>query len=144
MGERWSWRGSLGFANCLDDSGAGVVIANFVVDLIGRDMSPWILLSALGLLAVVLGNIMTHTATAAILLPITVYIAQDVGIDVKTAVMTLVIFNNVTYCTPIMTPSATLTLAAGYRFKDYVKVGGLLNVISYLAVVAMLPILFQL
>lgn len=135
--------GSLGFANCLDDSGAGVLIANFVVNLIGRDMSPWILLSALGLLAVVLGNIMTHTATAAILLPITVYIAQDIGIDVKTAVMILVIFTNVTYCTPIMTPSATLTLAAGYRFKDYVKVGGLLNVISYLAVVAMLPILFE-
>lgn len=136
--------GSIGFANCLADSGAGTVIADSVMGLIGQNASPIIILSALGLLAVILGNIMTHTATAAILLPITVYIAQSAGIDVKSAAMIIVIFTNVTYSTPIMTPAATMSLAAGYRFKDYIKVGGLLNVISYIAVIAMIPILFNL
>jgi sodium-dependent dicarboxylate transporter 2/3/5 len=136
--------GSLGFANCLDDSGAGIIIAEFVVGLLGENASPHMIISILGLVAVILGNIMTHTATAAILIPISVYIAQTIGIDVKSMVMSIVIFTNVTYATPIMTPAATLSLAAGYRFKDYIKVGGLLNVISYIAVVLMIPLLFEL
>jgi anion transporter len=135
--------GSIGFANCLSDSDAGIVIANFVIGLLGQNASPLLILSALGLLAIIMGNIMTHTATTAILLPITVYIAQGAGIDVKSAVMILVIFVSTTYATPIMTPAATMSLAAGYRFKDYIKVGGLLNVISYIAIIIMIPFLFN-
>lgn len=135
--------GSLGFASCIDESGAGEVIANFTVGLLGEDVSPIILISVLGFLAVVMGNLMTHTSTSAILVPITIYIAQGMGINVRSAVLAIVMFTNITYCTPIMTPAATMTLAAGYRFKDYVRVGGLLNVISYAAMVAMLPVLFQ-
>lgn len=135
--------GSLGFATCIDQCGAGETIADFVVTLLGSSVSPMLLVSALGLLAVIMGNVMTHTATAAILVPITMYIAQGMGFNVRAAAMAIVMFTNITYCTPIMTPAATMTLAAGYRFKDYVRVGGLLNVISYLAMVAMLPILFQ-
>lgn len=135
--------GSLGFATCIDQCGAGETIADFVVALLGNSVSPMLLVSALGLLAVVMGNVMTHTATAAILVPITMYIAQGMGFNVRAAAMAIVMFTNITYCTPIMTPAATMTLAAGYRFKDYVRVGGLLNVISYLAMVAMLPILFR-
>lgn len=135
--------GSLGFATCIDQCGAGETIADFVVALLGNSVSPMLLVSALGLLAVVMGNVMTHTATAAILVPITMYIAQGMGFNVRAAAMAIVMFTNITYCTPIMTPAATMTLAAGYRFKDYVQVGGLLNVISYLAMVAMLPILFR-
>lgn len=134
--------GSLGYANCLDESGAGKAIANFASSVIGTEANPIIVLSVIGLVAVILGNIMTHTATSAILLPIVVFIAQSIGIDVKYAVMITVVFINVTYSTPIMTPAVTLSLAAGYRFKDYVKVGGLLNVISYFAVVIMLLIIF--
>ncbi len=135
--------GSLGFAKCVDESGAGVVIANFVVDLLGNDVSPYVLISVLGLVACVMGNIMTHTATAAILIPIVMYIAAGMDINVHAAALAIVMFTNITYSTPIMTPAATMSLAAGYRFKDYIKVGGLLNVISYLAMVAMLPVLFR-
>lgn len=135
--------GSLGFASCIDKSGAGVAIANFMVGVLGDSVSPVVLIAVLGLLAVIMGNLMTHTSTAAILVPITIYIAQGMGINVRSAALAIVMFVNITYCTPIMTPAATMTLAAGYRFKDYVRVGGLLNVISYAAMVAMLPILFQ-
>lgn len=135
--------GSIGFANCLDDSGAGQVIAGAIMNLVGRSVPPLLLFAIFGLLAVIAGNIMTHTATAAILLPIIVFIAGDIGFDPRAAAMIVVIFTNVTYSTPIMTPAATLTLQAGYRFRDYIKVGGLLNVISYLATVALLPLLFE-
>lgn len=135
--------GSLSFATCIDTCGAGEAIANFVVNLLGSGVSPYILISVLGLLAVIMGNVMTHTSTAAILVPITIYIARGMGIDPHAAAVAIVMFTNITYCTPIMTPAATMSLAAGYRFKDYVKVGGLLNVISYAAMVAMLPLIFH-
>lgn len=135
--------GSLSFATCIDKCGAGEAIANWVVNLLGTNVSSYVLISVLGLLAVVMGNVMTHTSTSAILVPITIYIAKGMGIDPHAAAVAIVMFTNITYCTPIMTPAATMSLAAGYRFKDYVKVGGLLNVISYAAMVAMLPVLFR-
>jgi len=136
--------GGLGFASCLSESGAGIVIANWLIGLIGRNASPWLILAALGLLASIFGNIMSHSATTAILCPIALFMAKDLGIDPRTMGMCIVIFCNITYCTPISTPANTLTLVAGYRFMDYVKVGGVLNVITYAATVAVLPLLFSL
>lgn len=134
----------LSFAACLDESGAGVVIANSIVDFIGRDASPWLLLAAIGLLATVMGNIMSHSATTAILCPIAIFMAKDLGIDVRTMGMVVVMFCNITFSTPISTPPNTLTLQAGYRFSDYLKVGGVLNILAYLLRAVLLPVYFKL
>jgi len=50
---------------------------------------------------------------------------------------------NIGYATPISTPPITMTLVAGYRFMDYVKFGGLFNVMAYLLVVFLFPLVLN-
>ena len=134
---------SFGFAAGLDRSGAGLLLAQSIINLFGDGITPFILCAIFALIAIILGNIMSHTATASILIPIVIFVSMELGYDVKSIVMPTVIAANVTYLTPISTPPITMTLAAGYRFMDYVKVGGLLNVLSYLLIVAMFPLLLN-
>jgi len=133
---------SLGLSAGLDQSGAGRLIAQSVVYLLG-DVSPWLLVSALALVTIILGNFMSSTATAALLIPIAISVAVETNIDVKSVVMAVVIAANISYATPVSTPPMTMTLPAGYRFTDYIKVGGLFTILAYLLVVALFPFILN-
>jgi di/tricarboxylate transporter len=42
------------------------------------------------------------------------------------------------------TPPMTMTLAGGYRFKDYIKMGGLYNVLAYILIILLFPLVLNL
>ena len=134
---------SLGLSAGLEQSGAGMLIANAVVDLLGYSVNPWLLAAALAFIAVVLTNFMSSTATAALLIPIAVSIAVQLNFDVKSIVMAVVIAGNISYATPVSTPPMTMTLPAGYRFMDYVKVGGLFTLMAYVLVILLFPLILN-
>ena len=126
---------SFGVAAGLEQSGAGTLIARGIITLMGDGISPWLLFSALALIAVLLTNFISSTATGAILIPIAIFAAADLGFDVKSAAIAVSVAANIGYATPISTPPLTMTLTGGYRFMDYVKVGGLFNLLAYVLVV---------
>ncbi|MCL2397031.1 MAG: SLC13 family permease [Defluviitaleaceae bacterium] len=134
---------SLGLSAGLDHSGAGLMIAHAVVDFLGQGVSPWLLTAALAFIAIVLTNFMSSTATAALLIPIAVNIALELGFDVKSVVLAVVIAGNISYATPVSTPPMTMMLPAGYRFMDYVKVGGLFTLLAYVLVVLLFPLVLN-
>lgn len=136
--------GSLGLSAGLAHSGAGEMIANGAVNLLGSNASAWLVLSLLALIAVILGNFMSSTATAALLIPISVSIALQMGFDVHAIVLGVVVACNISYATPVSTPPMTMTLSAGYKFTDYLKFGGLFNVLSYLLLIALFPLVLNL
>jgi len=134
---------SLGLSAGLDQSGAGMLIAQSMINLLGDGVTPWLLCATLALVAVVLGNFMSSTATAALLVPIAISMALTLGYDVKSAVMAVVIAANISYATPVSTPPMTMTLVAGYRFMDYVKVGGLFTILAYVLIIALFPFILN-
>ncbi|MCL2200503.1 MAG: SLC13 family permease [Oscillospiraceae bacterium] len=131
---------SFGIAAALDYSGAGVMIAHGMIDFLGDSMSPWLLCAVLALVAVIFTNFMSSTSTAALLIPIAAIVASELGYDVRSVLIAVAIAANIGYATPISTPPITMTLVAGYRFMDYVKFGGLFNVMAYILVVLLFPI----
>lgn len=135
--------GALGFASGVEKSGAGEIIAHTVIGWLGEDVSTWVLLSVISLIACVMGNLMSHTATAAILSPICLIMAKNLGLDPIMMMIVIVMSVNMTYITPISTPPNTMTLVGGYRFMDYVKVGTPLNVLMYLMNILLIPVLFK-
>lgn len=134
---------SLGLSTGLEQSGAGILVATGIINVLGYNVSPWLLCAALAFISIVLTNVMSSTATAAILVPIAISMAMTLGIDVKSAVMAVVIAANISYATPVSTPAMTMTLQAGYRFKDYLKVGGVFTLLAYLLVVALFPFILN-
>ena len=132
---------SFGISNALDKSGAGHLVAQGMISLMGNSVSPWLLCSVLALIAALLTNFMSSTATASLLVPIAALMAIELDYNVKALVMTVAIAANIGYATPISTPAITMTLSAGYRFKDYVRVGGLVNLLAIILVIVLLPII---
>jgi anion transporter len=135
---------SFGFAAGLEQSGAGVMIAQGTITLLGSAVTPWLLCAVLALIAVLLTNFMSSTATAALILPVGVFSALELGYDVRSVAMAVAIAASIGYATPMSTPPMTMTLAGGYRFKDYIKVGGLYNVLAYVLVVLLFPLVLNL
>lgn len=135
--------GTLALAKALEVTGAGAAIADFVIGALGENVSPFVLMAAIFMLACVMTNFMSNTATTALLVPISISIAAGMGADPRAVVMATVIGGSCAYATPIGMPANTMVISAGgYRFMDYVKSGLPFIVVSTVVSLILLPILF--
>ena len=135
--------GSLALANALDTSGAGTMIADTIVGFLGKNPSPMILLLVIFVVSCVLTNFMSNTATTALMVPIAVSMSDILGADPRAVVIATVIAASCAYATPIGMPANTMVVGlGGYTFKDYVKSGLLLILVSFALCMILLPILF--
>ena len=135
--------GSLTLAKALDTTGAGSLIADKIVGLLGADPNPLLLLLVIFIVTCVLTNFMSNTATTALMLPIAVSLANHLGADPRSVVIATVIAGSCAYATPIGMPANTMVVGlGGYKFKDYVKAGLLLILVSFVICMILLPILF--
>ena len=133
--------GMLSVATAMDKTGAGKLIADTVVGMMGSNPNPYVLTAVLFLISNVLTQFMSNTASAALLAPIGISIAQEVGCDPKPVLMALGIAASMAFATPMATPPNTLVLGPGnFTFNDYVKVGVPMCLLSWVACVVIIPI----
>ena len=133
--------GMLSVATAMDKTGAGKLIADTVVGMMGEHPNPIILCAVLYLISNVLTQFMSNTASAALLAPIGISIAQSIGADPKPVLMSIGIAASMAFATPMATPPNTLVLGpGGFNFNDYVKVGVPLCIITFIASVIIIPI----
>ncbi len=133
--------GMLSVATAMDKTGAGKLIADTVVGMMGDHPNPIVLCAVLYLIANVLTQFMSNTASAALLAPIGISIAQSIGADPKPVLMAIGIAASMAYATPMATPPNTLVLGpGGFSFNDYVKVGVPLCIITFIVSVIIIPI----
>ena len=135
--------GTLSLASALSSTGAGEMIANAVIGLMGDNPSPYLLTFVVFILCCVLTNFMSNTATTALMAPICLSIATQMGASPKAVLMACVIGGSCAYATPIGMPANTMVLTAGgYKFKDYAKSGFPLIIIATVVSMIILPIAF--
>ena len=135
--------GTLSLAAALEKTGAGEMVAEKVMHLLGENPSPYVLTFAVFMLCCIMTNFMSNTATTALLVPICVSIAQGMGADPRAVLMACVIGGSCAYATPIGMPANTMVLGAGgYTFLDYTKSGLPLIVIATIVSMIILPIAF--
>lgn len=135
--------GMLPLAEAMDKTGAGAMIANSVVGIIGNNASPLIIVMAMFLLSCGLTQFMSNTAAAALLAPIGISIAQSIGVSPFPVLMAIGIAASCAFTTPVATPPNTLVLAPGkFHFMDYVKVGLPLVVVSMIVCTVIIPLVW--
>ena len=133
--------GMLSVATAMDKTGAGKLIADTVVGMMGEHPNPIVLCAVLYLISNVLTQFMSNTASAALLAPIGISIAQSIGADPKPVLMAIGIAASMAFATPMATPPNTLVLGpGGFSFNDYVKVGVPLCIITFIVSVIIIPI----
>ena len=135
--------GTLSLATALENTGAGEMIADTVIGVLGSNPSPVLFTFVVFILCCVMTNFMSNTATTALMAPICLSIAQGMGADPRAVLMACVIGGSCAYATPIGMPANTMVVGAGgYKFNDYVKAGLPLIVIATVISMIILPIAF--
>ena len=135
--------GTLALAAALESTGSGAIIADTAIGMLGKNASPFALLFAVLIISATLTNFMSNTATTALLVPISLSIANGMGADPRAVLMATVIGGSLAYATPIGMPANTMVLSAGgYKFRDYAKAGLPLIVIALIISLILLPIFF--
>jgi di/tricarboxylate transporter len=129
-------------STALVQTGAAQLIADTVVGLVGAG-SPRLLLSMIFVLAVVMGVVVSNTATTMILLPITVMSAAAFGVSAMPALMALSVATSASFLTPVSTTSNTMVMGpAGYRFADYWPLGLPLTAFYFVVAVGLVPMIW--
>lgn len=135
--------GTLALAKALEMTGAGKLVADHVIGMLGQNSSPFMLMVVVFVLSVIMTNFMSNTATVALLVPVSLSIAAGMGADPQAVLMATVIGSSCAYATPIGMPANMMVLSAGgYKFVDYAKSGLPLIIVSTIVSFVLLPILF--
>ena len=135
--------GSMALGDAMVKTGTGSVIADLIVNSLGASPSPIVVLVVIFALGVFMTNFMSNTATCALLVPIGLSLASQLGFDPKAVLAAIVIASSLAYATPIGMRANTMVYnIAGYSFMDYVKAGLPLIVVSSIVALVLLPILF--
>ena len=90
-----------------------------------------------------LTQFMSNTASAALLCPIGVSIAKQLGASPHAVLMAIAVSASCAFATPVGTPPNTLVLGPGnYKFMDYVKAGTGLVVVSFIVSLIVIPMVW--
>jgi anion transporter len=135
--------GMMPVATAMDKSGAGKLIADTVIGLMGENPSPYVLTGVLFLVSAGLTQFMSNTASAALLCPLGLSIAAGIGVSPNAVIMAIAIAASCAFATPVGTPPNTLVFnAGGYRFMDYVKCGIPLVLLEWIVCTALIPMIW--
>ena len=135
--------GMMPVSTAMDKTGAGKLIAEWTVSLMGGSPSPLVVTGVLFILSCGLTQFMSNTASAALLCPIGIAISKNLGADPKAVLMAIAVAASCAFATPVGTPPNTLVLGpGGYKFMDYVKAGTGLVLVAFVVSLVVIPMVW--
>lgn len=135
--------GMMPIAAAMEKSGAGKLIADQVVAVLGGNPSPLFITAVLFILSAGLTQFMSNTAATALLAPIGISIAIGIGASPHAVLMAITVAASCAFATPVGTPPNTLVLGpGGYKFMDYVKAGTGLVIVCFIVSIIIIPMVW--
>lgn len=135
--------GMIPVAEAMNTSGAGKLLAAETIKFMGGSPSPYLVTAVLFILAAVLTQFMSNTASKALLCPVGIALAQQLGASPRAVLMAILIASSCAFASPVGTPPNTLVLGPGhYRFLDYIKCGFGLIVVCLIVSIIVIPIVW--
>ena len=131
----------LGYA--MESSGAAALLADWLVTPVAA-LGPLAVLAALYLITAVMTETMSNNAAAIILAPIAFSIAGNLGVDPRPFLVAIAFAASTSFATPVGYQTNTMVFApGGYKFGDYLRLGGPLNIIFWILAVVFIPVFWS-
>jgi len=136
--------GMLPFSLALKRTG-GVDLAATALMTATSGAGPYIVLAAVFALTAGLGMFMSNTATAVLMAPVAIALANELGLSPYPFAMIVALAASTAFVTPVSSPVNTLVVTPGnYTFGDFVKIGGPFALIAMVVCVFLVPLVFPL
>ena len=124
----------LPLGTALEKTGAAEILAGYMETYISG-YGPFITLFVLFAVTSIITSLMSNQATAALLSPIAISLGVQMGIDPKPLLFAVMFAASTCYLTPLGYQTNIMIYGPGnYKFVDFIKVGGLLSLISGIVV----------
>jgi di/tricarboxylate transporter len=131
----------LGIGAAMSTSGAADVLAEAVVT--GVSNSPLVALIAIYLVTTLLAHVITTQAAAVLIFPVAVAVTRDLDVDFMPFGIALVVAAASAYATPVGYQTNLMVYGpGGYRGIDFLKVGGPLALIAFVATILIAPMVW--
>lgn len=136
--------GMMPFSIALQKTGGIEIIVRTLLDIM-QGLDTHFVLIVLFVFTSLVSAFISNTATAILVMPIAIAIAQQLHYSPAPFAMIVAIASSAAFITPVSSPVNTMVLApGGYRFMDFVKVGLPFTLLVMLLSVFLVPILFPL
>lgn len=130
-------------ANAVSNSGLGEVIANAILKFCGGSQSPIVIIVILLLVTALLTQFLSNNASILIMAPIGIALAESLGIEPYAFVMATFVGCLSCFCTPMATPALAYVMEpGGYRYKDFLKAGALMQVVYFAVGMIVIPLVW--
>lgn len=135
--------GMIPLSTAMEKTGAAEQLADGLVSLVGGE-SPYMLLAGLFVLTALLGQLISNTATALVLIPIAASAAAETGVSERPMLMGVGVAAAAAFLTPVATPVNLMIMGPGaYRFGDYWKLGLALMAWFFVVVLGVVPVVWR-
>lgn len=136
--------GMLALGLAMQHSGAAAWLAQNVVagvdHFVAGPSKPLVMLGCVYLVTMLLTEILSNNAVAALMVPIALGIAAAAGLDARPFIIAVTIAASAAFATPIGYQTNTYIYGmGGYKFADFVKVGIPLNAICFVVTMVVIP-----
>lgn len=123
------------------NSGTGDAVANLILKILGEHPSTFMITTVIFFAAALLTQVMSNIPTIMLFLPIGVSIAQQIGVSPYPIAMTITLAGAASYATPFAAPQNMMTVGwTHYKFMDFMKIGLPMLLVTYIVVIALMPI----
>jgi di/tricarboxylate transporter len=123
----------------MENTGTAEFLASSIVHLTGNANPVWLLSGFFGL-TVLLTQPMSNQAAAAVVVPIAIQTALNLGLNPRTFTIMIAVAASTSYLTPLE-PACLMVYGAGhYRFVDFLKVGFLLTILIFIVAIILVPL----
>lgn len=127
----------------LEYTGTAKYLALQIVSFTGNTHPAW-LLAGFFVLTMLLTQPMSNQAAAAIVLPIAMQTALQLGLNPRSFAVMIAVAASCSYLTPLE-PACLMVYGPGrYRFADFIKVGSILTVLIFLLAIWLVPLIWPL
>lgn len=131
--------GMIPLSTAITETGAADLMANTMIGAVGR-FGPYALLFGLFFIAATVGQLISNTAIALILIPIALSISGELGVSPLPLLMGVNVASAAALLTPVATPANMMVMGpGGYQFGDYAKLGLPLMLLYLLVAVFLVP-----
>lgn len=131
--------GMTAFGAAMDKTGADIFLAQQVIKYM-EPLGVYYILAGFMVLTVVLTQPMSNAAAAMVVLPMAIQTATTLGINERTFAIGVIVSASISMITPFE-PACILIYGPGqYRIRDFLRVGGILTIISLLIMLYLIPI----